>query len=214
MYCGGTVFIDHTSGVIKVYHQVSLGASDTVRIKDLHELWEFGLGTNIHIYRGNNGVYKSTLFKNDLKQRHQTMTYSEAGAHGQNKVAERAIQKVVTSAHTMMLHQDLLWLDQFDMCMWPFMLDQASYLYNHLPTSSSTLIPLKIYTGSKLDKSILRNEKLLGCLAYVLDPKLQDGNKLLKWDPQSRQGQYLGKPSAYASSVGVIRDVRTGHVSP
>ena len=38
IYCGGTVFVDHASGVIKINHQVSLGASDTVRSKELHEL--------------------------------------------------------------------------------------------------------------------------------------------------------------------------------
>ena len=39
MYRGGTVFVDHASGVIKINHHVSLGASDTVRSKELHELW-------------------------------------------------------------------------------------------------------------------------------------------------------------------------------
>ena len=38
MYCGGTVFFNHASGVIKIYHQVSLGASDTVMRKEIHEL--------------------------------------------------------------------------------------------------------------------------------------------------------------------------------
>ena len=71
-----------------------------------------------------------------------------------------------------MLHQDLLWPEHFDMRLWPFALDQASYLYNHLPTKFSRLAPLEIYTGSKLDNSILRNEKVWGCPVYVLDPKL------------------------------------------
>ena len=52
---------------------------------------------------------------------------------GQNGVAEQAIQTVVTSARTMMLHQALLWPEHFDMWLWPFALDQAAYLCNHLP---------------------------------------------------------------------------------
>ena len=108
MYSGGTVFVDHASGVIKIHHQVSLGASDTVRSKELHELWASEHGVSIKSYRGDNGVYKSELFKDDLKQRHQKMSYSGVGAHGQNGVAERAIQTVVTSARTMMLYQALL----------------------------------------------------------------------------------------------------------
>ena len=75
------------------------------------------------------------------------MSYSGVGAHGQNGVAKRAIQTVVTSARTMMLHQTLLWPEQFDMCIWPFTLDQVVYLYNHLPNKFSPVAPLELYTG-------------------------------------------------------------------
>ena len=66
MDCGGIVMVDHASGVIKIYHQVSLGASDTVRSKEVHELWALEYGINVKTYRGNNGEYKSALFKEDL----------------------------------------------------------------------------------------------------------------------------------------------------
>ena len=115
MYCGGTVFVDHDSGVITINHQVSLGASYTVRSKELHELWAAEHGVSIKSYRGDNGVYKSKLFKEDLEERQQKMSYSGVGTHGKNGVAERAIQMVVTSARTMMLHQASLWPEQFDM---------------------------------------------------------------------------------------------------
>ena len=48
----------------------------------------------------------------------------------------------------------------------------------------------------------------------VLDPKLLDGKKLPKWDPRTRQGQYLGKSPDRASSVGLIKNLITGYVSP
>ena len=193
MYSGGTVFVDYASGVIKVHHQVSLSASDTVRSKEWYELWASEFVINVKTYREDNGVYKSTLFKEDLEQHHQKITYSGVGTHGKNGVAERAIQTVVTSAHTMMLHQALLWTKQFDMRIWPFFLDHAAHLYNHLHNPYSTMAPLELYTGSKLDKYTLRNEKVWGCPVYGLDPKLQDRKKLSKWDQQSCQGQYLGK---------------------
>ena len=89
------------------------------------------------------------------------MTYSGVGAHGQNGVAERAIQTVLTSSRTMMIHQALLWPEHFDMRLWPFALDQAAYLHNRMPIDpSSVLAPLEIHSGSKLDKSILRSEKV------------------------------------------------------
>ena len=113
-----------------------------------------------------------------------------------------------------MIHQEFLWPEQFDMRLWPFALQHAAYLWNHCPNVDSGVAPLEIYTGSTLDQSILRNEKVWGCPSYVLDPKLQDGKKLPKWDPRTRQGQYLGKSPDHASSVGLIRNLRTGYVSP
>ena len=49
---------------------------------------------------------------------------------------------------------------------------------------------------------------------YVLDPKLQDGKKLPKWQPHSRRGQFLGFSLDHASNVGLIRNLRTGFISP
>ena len=38
MYSGGTIFVDHASQYINLHCQVSLGTSDTIRSKELHEL--------------------------------------------------------------------------------------------------------------------------------------------------------------------------------
>ena len=59
MYSGGTAFVDHESGVIKKHHQVSLGASGTMRSKELHDLWASEHGVTIKSYRGDNGLCKS-----------------------------------------------------------------------------------------------------------------------------------------------------------
>ena len=66
------------------------------------------MGVRIESYRGDNGVYKSKEFKDDLIARQQIMSYSGVGVHGQNGVSERGISTVVNSARTMMLHQALL----------------------------------------------------------------------------------------------------------
>ena len=49
---------------------------------------------------------------------------------------------------------------------------------------------------------------------YVLDPKLQDGKKIPKWDPKTTLGQYMSKSLDPASSGGLIRNLWTGYVSP
>ena len=56
------------------------------------------MGISILKYRGDNGVFKSKQFKEDLATRHQTMSYSRVGAHGQNCVAERGMPTVANSA--------------------------------------------------------------------------------------------------------------------
>ena len=45
-------------------------------------------------------------------------------------------------------------------------------------------------------------------------PKRQDGQKIPKWKPQSRQTQYLGASPLYASSVELVHNLHTGNISP
>lgn len=71
-----------------------------------------------------------------------------------------------------------------------------------------------MYTGSKVDLSKLINDHTWECPAYVLDPELQDGKKLPKWDFQIRQDQYMSKSPKYVSFIGLIRNLHTGFISP
>ena len=67
-------------------------------------------------------MYALKVFKEYLTLRQHKMSYSGVGAHGQNGVDEMAIQIVVTSARTIMLHQAVLWPNQFDIRLCPFAL--------------------------------------------------------------------------------------------
>ena len=49
---------------------------------------------------------------------------------------------------------------------------------------------------------------------FVLDPKLQEGHKILKWNRRSRQGQFLGFSDEHSSLVANVRNLMTGYVSP
>eukprot|EP00978_Attheya_sp_CCMP212_P026824 scaffold88955_cov24-Attheya_sp.AAC.1 len=49
---------------------------------------------------------------------------------------------------------------------------------------------------------------------YVLDPRLQDGKKVPKWQPRSKRGQFVGFSPDHSSTIGLIRNVSTGYVSP
>eukprot|EP00977_Amphora_coffeiformis_P019291 scaffold7139_cov100-Amphora_coffeaeformis.AAC.2 len=41
-----------------------------------------------------------------------------------------------------------------------------------------------------------------------------DGKKIPKWEPCSRQGQFLGFSKEHATTIGLIRNTRTGYISP
>ena len=56
----------------------------------------------------------------------------------------------------------------------------AGYLWNHLPTGRGGIVPIELHTQAKLGSSSLNNEHTRRFLTYVLDPRLQDGKKIIK----------------------------------
>ena len=213
-YQGGTIFVDHASSLIFVNHQVSLNASETLRGKHLFERESLSCGVEIHGYRTDMGVYKSKEFQDDLLQREQTINYSGVGAHHQNGIAERAIHTVSESAHAMLLHAAMHWPQEVSMDLWPFAIDYAVWLYNRMPRMDNGFAPMELFCRQKLDKRILRSAHVFGCPVYVLDPVLQDGRKLPRWQPKSHRGQFLGMSKHHASTIGLIQNIRTGSISP
>ena len=214
MYCGGTIFVDHASGYMYVGNQPTLRAGDTVRSKREFETIAREHNVLVREYHGDNGVFKTDMFKKDCEDRNQKLDFSGVGAHHQNGVAERAIRTVVESARTMMLHAAIYWPDEADLLLWPMALEYAVHLWNHTPGRESGVAPLELFSGTKVDSAVLRNSHVWGCPAYVLDPTLQDGKKLPKWKPRSRRGQFVGFSRQHASTVGLIRNLRTGSISP
>ena len=68
MYGGGTLFVDHASGMVQVFHQISLEASDTIRSIETYEAQADAMGVRIKHYRGDNGVFKSASFKEEINK--------------------------------------------------------------------------------------------------------------------------------------------------
>jgi hypothetical protein len=169
---------------------------------------------SIQQYNGDNGVFKAASFAESLESKGQTINFSGTGAHHQNGVAERSIRTSTERARTLMVHAAIHWPEQVDANLWPFALDYAVYQYNHTPNRSSGFSPIEIFSGTKLDTMVLPDARTWGCPTYVLDPTLQDGKKIPKWKPRSRRGQFLGISKSHATSIGLVRNLRTGFVSP
>jgi hypothetical protein len=211
-YCGGTLFVDHASGRIFVYHQSSLSGPATVAAKHALERESLQCGIEIKNFHTDNGIFKSHEFEDSLTD-DQYIDKSGVGAHHQNAVAEKNIARVQSMARSMLLHLRIHWPDEFSADLWPFALDYAVYIYNHFPKGGKPL-PMELFCGTKIGCKPLRRLRVFGCPCYVLDPRLQDGRKIPKWKPRSRMGQFLGFSGDHSSSIGLIRNIRTGYLSP
>ena len=136
-----------------------------------------------------NGIFTSKAYEESLAET-QSSTRSGVGAHHQNGVAEANIGRVQRMARTLLLHLRLHWPDEFHPNLWPFALDYAVYIYNHMLTKGKAGMPSpqEVFCGTKIGCGPLRHLKVFGCPTYVLDPRLQDGKKIPKWKPCSRKG--------------------------
>jgi hypothetical protein len=198
---------------VHVYHQVSLAAADTLLSKAQFEHEAGTHGIQIKKYHTDNGIFVSEAWKEHLHGMHQTQRQSATGAHHQNAIAERAIQTVTTSARAMLLHLKVHWPDEYDTRLWPFALQYAAWLYNYTPKANN-LAPIEIFTRQLTNCEFLRRAKVFGCPVYVLEPRLQDGKKIPKWEPRARRAQFLGFSKEHSSLSALVRNLRTSAVTP
>ena len=93
--------------------------------------------------------------------------------------------------------------------------EYATYLYNNTPNAESGIAPIEVFSRTPSYGQALKHMHTWGCPVYVLEPKLTDaGGKIPKWKPRSRRGQYLGKSPVHAETVALVRNLRTGYLSP
>ena len=216
-YTGGTIFNDAASGAIWVENQVSLGAFETVMSKRKFEDWLYDLARiEVRGYHSDNGVFKAEEFKEDCANLNQSQSFSGVGAQHMNARAERSIQTIMYMARSFLIHTALHW-NEFgtdDIGLWPFAVKHAAWLYNRIPNRVTGITPIEMVSQTKTDHRDLLRTHVWGSPTFVLDPKLQDGKKIPKWNSRARVGQFLGFSEEHSSTVALIRHLRTGHVSP
>jgi len=216
-YQGGTIYNDAASGLIWVENQVSLGANETVMGKARFEQWLWDMCyAEVNHYHGDNGIFSAEEYRAECRDKNQTQSFSGVGAQHQNARAERAIQTIMYMARTFLVHSSLHWSDRGsdDISLWPFAVKHAVWLYNRTPNRLSGLTPLELITKSKADHRDLLRCHVWGCPAIVLEPQLQNDQKLPKWNRRARVGQFLGYSDQHSSLVANVRHMSTGHVSP
>lgn len=214
MFSGGTIFSDHFSNKIWVFNQISLRAGETLLGKRQLEREAAANGVRVKEYHGDNGVFVSDQFRDDILRKEQNLKLSGVGSQHQNGKAERSIRTVFSLARAMMIHSALYWPDSHDLSHWPMAVNHAVWILNNLPGDDGLSAEEK-FSGQKLfNYDHLRSTHVWGAPVYVLDPALQNGSKLPKFKARSRQGQFLGYSPEHSSSVGLILNRQTGRISP
>ena len=209
---GGIVFKDHASSYTHVEPVVNFTASEAIRAKRVFERDLASMGVTVLTYHSDQGVFTASQFQDELLKRNQVLSYSGTGAQHQNAVAERAIGVIVATARTMMLHAKLRWPDAVKTNLWPMAMKHAQHLWNHIPRENN-VCPMDLITRSTVPRNVLKDLHVWGSPCFVLDPKLQSGAKIPKWDPRSTVGMNLGYSPKHASTVPLVLNVETGAIS-
>jgi hypothetical protein len=206
-YQGGTIYNDTAPGLIWVENQISLGANETVMEKARFEqrLWDEWISKVKH-YHGGNGIFSAEEYHRDCTEKGQTQSVSGVGAQHQNACAEWAIQTIMYMAQTFMVHSLLPWTDRrsYDLYLWSFAVKHLVWVYNHVPNVKSGLTPLELVTREQSDYRDLLRCHVRGCPVFVLKAKLQNDQKLPKWNRRARMGQFVGFSDEHSSLVANV----------
>ena len=213
-YSAGAIFVDQASKFVYVLHQVSTTASETVRSKHQFEAFAASFSVTVKSYLADNHPFDKSEWTTDCANQQQTCLFSGVGAHHQNP-SERYQQTIFNMARTMMMHFAMHWPEDAETNLWPFAVDHAVYIWNHLPNMQSAVAPIDTFTELlHFGYRDLQRLHVFGCPVYVLDPKMQDGKKLPKWQRRSRRAVYLGTSQNHGSTVALVLNLETGKFSP
>ena len=73
---------------------------------------------------------------------------------------------------------------------------------------------MEILTKTKSNHGDLQLSHVWGCPVFVLEDKLQDDQKLPKWNRRYRLGQFLDFSDEHSTLVANVRNLTTEYISP
>ncbi len=176
---------------------------------------EIGAG-EIHHLSSDNGIFNAELFVEDCKNKFQTQSFYSVGSHHQNSLVEWSNQTIMYMAWTFMVHVPLHWnkYGADNLALWGFALKHSVWLHNRIPDCLSGLTSLKLLNKTKANHPDLLCTHVWECPVYILDSKLQDRQKIPKWNSQSCLCQFLGFSDVHFTLVANICHLSTSYMSP
>jgi hypothetical protein len=178
-------------------------------------LWDQCVSEVKH-YHGDNGIFSAEEYHHNCDEKGQNQSFFGVGAQHQNARAERAIQTIMYMARTFMVHASLHWTERGsdDLSLWSFAVKHSVWIYNCVPNARSGLTPLELVTKERSDYREILRYHVWGYLVYVLEAKLQNDQKLPKWNRRARLGQFVGFSDEHSSLVANAWHLTTGYISP
>jgi hypothetical protein len=118
----------------------------------------------------------------------------------------------------MILHAAHRWPQVITPHLWPYAIRLASDIGRNISQDSKegekkAKAPIQLFSRVPV-KVQLKTYHPFGCPTYVLHDTLANGKYHPKWSDRTRVGVYLGHSSQHASTVALVLNVNTGHVSP
>ena len=89
---------------VKVHLMQDSTGDSTIEAKNAFEQDAATRGVHIKGYHADNSRYAEPLFRDDCRDKQQSLTFCGVGAHHQNGIAEAKIKQLTLASRTMILH--------------------------------------------------------------------------------------------------------------
>ena len=212
-YGAATIFVDHASRLSYVHLQSRVTAEETVEAKKAFEAYARSHGVIVKHYHADNGRFAENLFMSAVAESGQTISFCGVSAHFQNGIAEKRIRDLSEQARKQLLHAKARWPSAIEINLWPYALRNANDIRNTIADKDDGSSPLERFCRTEV-RPKLRHNHTFGCPVFALNPRLQDGKAIHKWNPRARLGINLGPSPRHARSVNLVLKLDTGLVSP
>lgn len=208
-----TVFVDHYSGLSFVHNQMTSGAQHTIKAKKAFERYALSHGVYVRHYHADNGIFASKEFTAAVARDIQSITFCAVNAHHQNGRAEKRIRDLQDTGRGMVLHAKQRWPKAITANLWPYAIRIANDMVNDSPIQHKDDLPMELFSAVGVAPRI-NHLHTFGLPVYVLDAKLQAGQRIGKWANRARVGIYLGSSPRHSRKVALVLSLLTGHVYP
>jgi hypothetical protein len=211
-----TIFVDHKTSLSFVHLSESCNAEDTIEAKDAFESYARSRGVIVKHYHCDNGRFAEKAWTDHCKSSGQTVSFCGVNAHHANGVAEKRIRDLQEATRAVLIHAKRRWPAAIDTHLWPYALRAVNHSHNCVLSAKTDKVPLLDF--SQVGEPVINYNHLhtFGCPAYALDDELAQGKRRSRhvWSDRARMAIYIGPSPQHGSSIGLLLNLTTGHVSP